>query len=134
MAALAPRAVALGGLALLAGAAALAVAAQRHDSQPAGPRPVGSFAALAGSSGPQVFGRRSACGGVVTAQTEGIAHPTLPCGARVFITFDGTTVLTAVVDHGPLAPGRQIDLTDALARRLGLSGVQTVHWSYAQSG
>jgi len=130
---LAAREVALGGLALLAGATALAVAAQRGHHGSSGPRPVGSFAVLAGSSGPQVFGRHSACGGVITAQTEGIAHPTLPCGARVFITFDGKTVLTEVVDHGPLAAGRQIDLTDALARRLGLRGVQVVHWSYAQS-
>jgi rare lipoprotein A (peptidoglycan hydrolase) len=71
---------------------------------------------------------------VITAQTEGIAHPTLPCGARLFITYDGKTVLTAVVDHGPLAAGRQIDLTDALARRLGLRGVQVVHWAYARAG
>lgn len=134
MAVPAARGIALGGLALLAGAAALAVSAQREHHAATGPRPAGSFAALAGSSGPQVFGRRSACGGVITEQTEGIAHPTLPCGARVFITFDGKTVLTEVVDHGPLAAGRQIDLTDALARRLGLRGVQTVHWSYAQAG
>jgi peptidoglycan lytic transglycosylase len=131
---LAPREIALGGLAVLAGATALAVAAQRNHQASTAPRPVGSFAALAGSSGPQVFGRHSACGGVITEQTVGIAHPTLPCGARVFISFDGKTVLTQVVDHGPLAAGRQIDLTDALARRLGLRGVQIVHWSYAQSG
>ncbi|HZP73299.1 MAG TPA: septal ring lytic transglycosylase RlpA family protein [Gaiellaceae bacterium] len=130
---LAAREVALGGLALLAGATALAVAAQRDRHTASGPTPVGSFTALAGSSGPQVFGRRSACGGVITEQTEGIAHPTLPCGARVFISFDGKTVLTEVVDHGPLAAGRQLDLTDALARRLGLRGVQLVHWSYAQA-
>ena len=44
------------------------------------------------------------------------------------------TVLTQVVDRGPYVPGRQFDLTDALARRLGLRGVQVVHWSYARSG
>ena len=68
------------------------------------------------------------------ADTDGIAHPTLPCGARIFVTYDGTTVLTQVVDRGPYAPGRQFDLTDALARRLGLRGVQTVEWSYAARG
>ena len=66
--------------------------------------------------------------------TEGVAQPTLPCGARIFITYDGTTVLTQVVDRGPYAPGRQFDLTDALARRLGLHGVQQIHWSYARAG
>ena len=84
----------------------------------------GSFTALAGSAGPAVFGRHTACGTVLAADTEGIAHPTLPCGARIFVTYDGKTVLTQVVDRGPYSPGRQFDLTDALARRLGLQGVQ----------
>jgi len=64
----------------------------------------------------------------------GIAHPTLPCGVRVFIDFHGKHVLTQVVDRGPYQPGRQFDVTDALARLLGLQGVQQVHWSYAQTG
>jgi rare lipoprotein A (peptidoglycan hydrolase) len=69
----------------------------------------------------------------LTPDTLGVAHPTLPCGARIFVTFDGTTVLTQVVDRGPYAFGRQFDLTDALARKLGLKGVQTITWSYARS-
>ena len=43
----------------------------------------------------------------------------------------GLHVLTQVVDRGPYEPGRAFDVTDALARRLGLQGVQRVHWSYA---
>ena len=64
--------------------------------------------ALAGSSGPAAFGRRTACGGVLRADTEGVAHPTLPCGARIFITYNGTTVLTQVVDRGPYVAGRAV--------------------------
>ncbi len=66
--------------------------------------------------------------------TEGVAHPTLPCGVRLFITYKGTTVLTQVVDRGPYTAGRQFDVTDALARRLDLRGVQQVRWSYARAG
>jgi rare lipoprotein A (peptidoglycan hydrolase) len=131
---LAVREFALAGLALLAAAAALAVTAQTRHHTKTGPQPVGSYVALAGSSGPAAFGRKTACGGVITQDTEGVAHPTLPCGARIFITFHGQTVLVPVVDRGPRIAGRQFDLTDALARRLGLSGVQEIRWSYARAG
>lgn len=131
---LAVREVALAALALLAAAVSLAVTAQTRGEDSSGPQPEGSFVALAGSSGPAAFGRSTACGGVLGPDTEGIAHPTLPCGVRLFITFRGKTVLTQVVDRGPYAPGRQFDVTDALARRLGLRGVQEIHWSYARPG
>ena len=127
------REVALAGLALLAATIALAVAAQTRTRNGAAAEPVGSYVALAGSSGPQAFGRHTACGGVLGPDTEGVAQPTLPCGVRLFITYRGQTVLTQVVDRGPYEPGRQFDLTDALARRLGLQGVQQIRWSYARS-
>jgi rare lipoprotein A len=130
---LAQREVALAGLALLAVAVSLAVTAQTRTSSSNLPQPEGSYLALAGSSGPAAFGRRTACGGVIHPETIGVSHPTLPCGARVFITYKGQTVLTQVVDRGPYVPGRQFDLTDALARRLGLRGVQEIHWAYARS-
>jgi rare lipoprotein A (peptidoglycan hydrolase) len=131
---LAQRQVALAGLALLAAAVSLAVTAHTRDTRDNGPRPEGSFVALVGSGGPAAFGRRTACGGRIGPETEGIAHPTLPCGARIFVTFRGRTVLTQVVDRGPYVAGRQFDLTDALARRLGLRGQQVVHWAYARTG
>jgi hypothetical protein len=132
--ALAVRELSLAALALLAAAVALAVTAQTRHHEKTGPQPVGSYVALAGSSGAAAFGRKTACGGVITQDTEGVAHPTLPCGARIFVTFHGRTVLVPVVDRGPYTAGRQFDLTDALARRLGLSGVQEIHWSYARAG
>ena len=131
---LAVREVALAGLALLAATVSLAVTKQTRDHDSSAPQPEGSFVALAGSSGPAEFGRASACGGILRPDTEGVAHPTLPCGARIFITFHGKTVLTQVVDRGPYVPGRQFDLTDALARRLGLQGVQQIRWAYARAG
>lgn len=130
---LAQREVALAGLALLAVAISLAVTAQTRSSSSNAPQREGSYVALAGSSGPAAFGRRTACGGAIRPETMGVSHPTLPCGARVFITYHGQTVLAQVVDRGPFVPGRQFDLTDALARRLGLRGVQEIHWAYARS-
>jgi rare lipoprotein A (peptidoglycan hydrolase) len=132
--ALAVREVALAGLALLAFVIVLDFSAQTRDGDGVTPQAEGSYLALAGSSGPAAFGRRTACGGVIHQETAGVSHPTLPCGARVFITYKGTTVLTQVVDRGPYVPGRQFDLTDALARKLGLRGVQEIRWAYARSG
>ena len=130
---LAQREIALAGLALLAGAVALAVTAQTRGGAAKTPQQEGSYLALAGSSGPAAFGHHTACGGGIRPDTVGVAHPTLPCGARVFIEYRGTTVLTQVVDRGPYVPGRQFDLTDALARRLGLRNVQEIHWGYARA-
>jgi rare lipoprotein A (peptidoglycan hydrolase) len=131
---LAQREIVLAALALLAAVGALAVTTQTRGKTATGPTPEGNFVALAGSSGPAAYGRRTACGGVLNTDTVGVAHPTLPCGARIFVTYRGVTVLTQVVDRGPYAPGRQFDLTDALARKLGLQGVQQIHWSYARAG
>jgi rare lipoprotein A len=127
------RELALAAIALLAVIVAIAVTERTRDHTDTTPKPEGSYRALAGSSGPAVFGRRTACGGVLRADTVGVAHPTLPCGARIFVTYNGTTVLTQVVDRGPYTSGRQFDLTDALARRVGLRGVQTITWSYARA-
>jgi rare lipoprotein A (peptidoglycan hydrolase) len=131
---LATREIALIGVALLAAAIALAVTAQTRHHAKAGPKPVGDYIALAGSSGPQAFGRKTACGGVITSATEGVSHPTLPCGVRIFIRFHGQTLLVPVIDRGPYTQGREFDLTDALARRVGLRGVQEIHWSFAEAG
>jgi hypothetical protein len=124
------RALVLAALALLAAVVVLAIGGWHRDrANP--PHAVGDFVALVGSAGPTAFGRQTACGGVIAASTLGVAHPTLPCGARIYLSFHGLRVLTAVIDRGPYEPGRQFDVTDALARRLGLQGVQSMHWSYA---
>ncbi len=128
------REVALAGVALLAAVSSLAITEQTRGGNGSAPQPEGSYTALAGSSGPAAFGRETACGGVMRPDTQGVSHPTLPCGARIFLTFHGVRVLTQVVDRGPFEPGRQFDLTDALARRLGLRGVHPIQWSYARAG
>ncbi|HEY3186945.1 MAG TPA: septal ring lytic transglycosylase RlpA family protein, partial [Solirubrobacteraceae bacterium] len=86
---------------------------------------------LAGSSGVIAYGRRTACGQIIGPRTEGVAHPVLPCGVKLYLTYDGRRVLTRVIDRGPTVPGRQFEVTEALDRRLGLVGVQRIVWSYA---
>jgi len=98
------------------------------------PSPAGSYTALAGSSGPAAYGKRTTCGVVIGPETVGVANPVLPCGVRLYISYRGTSVLTEVIDQGPRAAGREFDVTEALARKLGLSGVRTIHWSYAGAG
>jgi len=134
------RQLALAAVALLAGAIALTATAHthaaRHTSRLAAPLPaaVGSYSALVGAAGPETVGHRTACGATLGVGTLGVAHPTLPCGTLLYLTFGKRRVLTEVVDRGPYGPGRQFDVTTALARLLGLGGVQTVTWSYARVG
>ena len=128
---LAQREVALAAVALLAAVIALAVSAKTRSDTSDLPAAYGSYPARAGSSGTAAFGKRTACGTIIRAKTEGVAHPVLPCGAKIYISYHGKHVLTQVIDRGPYVPGRQFDLTEALARLIGLTGVKEIRWSYA---
>jgi len=130
---LALRLAALAGIALLAATIALAVVGRTESTPSTLPSSQGSYSALAGSSGPAAFGKLTSCGGIIRPASVGVAHPVLPCGAKIYITYRGKHVLTQVIDQGPYAPGRQFELTDALARLIGLSGVKRIEWSYASS-
>ncbi len=136
--ALAQREIALAGVALLAVVVSLAVSAPGSGRAGSSlPRPAAGdgaswYRALAGTAaGP--YGRRSVCGALIERKTLGVAHPVLPCGAKIFISFGGKEVLTQIVDHGPKGPGREFDLTAALARKLGLHGVQPIRWTFARA-
>ena len=115
--------------------ASLALTRGHSDSTSTLPQPAGTwYTALAGARGPASLGKRTACGQVIGADTVGVAHPVLPCGAKIYIAFGRKHVLTQVIDRGPYVPGRQFDLTEALANRLGLRGVQQIQWAYARTG
>jgi hypothetical protein len=136
---LSQREVALAGVAVLGVAIALAVISQRREEAPALPAAQGSYTALAGSSGPTVFGKRTTCGVLMRPATVGVSNPVLPCGVRLYVSYRGRHVLTEVIGRGVSAggrgdPGRQFDLTEALARELGLAGVKRIQWSYAGAG
>ena len=92
---LAQREFALAAVALLAAVIALAVVAKTRSNPSDLPAAYGSYPARAGSSGTAAFGKRTACGTIIRPKTEGVAHPVLPCGARIYITYNGKHVLHA---------------------------------------
>ena len=94
----------------------------------------GWYGALAASRGVAGDAERTSCGLVLTGASLGVTHPVLPCGAKVLIRFGGDTVLTEVIDNKLKGQGRQFELTEALARRLGLDGTQAVSWRFASAG
>jgi rare lipoprotein A (peptidoglycan hydrolase) len=129
----AKRTLALAGVALLAALASLALAAPDRNHGRTLPKPVGTwYRALAAPYSPAASRRRTACGQRIEARTLGVAHPVLPCGARIYILYGGHKALTRVIDRGPSAPGRQFNVTKALADEIGLHGTQRIRWSFAR--
>ncbi len=132
---LAQREIALAGVALLAAVIALAIVSGRSDGQGSLPKPAGTwYTALAGERAPGGYGKTTACGQVLRLETEGVSHPVLPCGAKIYLAFAGKRVLTQVIDRGPYVPGREFDITGPLAAKLGLRGVKQIRWTYATTG
>lgn len=134
----AQRVVWLVGVTLVAAIGALALSRRDADGNQAVPRPVsvpgtsnGYYTARVAPLAPSASHPRTACGQPFLKTTEGVAHPVLPCGIRLYIRFHGREVLTQVVDRGSNAPGRDFDLTKALADRLDLHGTQVVQWRFA---
>jgi rare lipoprotein A (peptidoglycan hydrolase) len=133
------RAFWLAGITLVAAIAALAITRRDAGSHRNLPGAIavpgtenGYYTAKAAPYGPTAAHRRTACGMPFLPTTEGVAHPVLPCGVRLYIRFQGREVLTQVVDRGPNVPGRDLDITKALANRLDLHGTQTIQWRFAK--
>jgi hypothetical protein len=139
---LAQRQLSIVAAAVLAVVIGVAVAARDNPVPKATavlPRPAvsdlsGWYRALAGVRSRPLAGHASGCGTLLSPKALGVDHPVLPCGAKLFVEYGGKTVLTTVVDRGPFAPGREFEVTPALADLLGLSGVQTIRWSFARAG
>jgi hypothetical protein len=132
------RTIALAGVALLAGVGALALTGDGSgdDGAKTGVRPVtvagtGSYTALAGSRGAARDAERTTCRKILTGRSLGVSHPVLPCGAKIFMAYNGTEVLTEVIDTRLKRAGRQFELTEALAERLGIEGTQQITWRFA---
>jgi rare lipoprotein A len=68
--------------------------------------------------GPGLYGRHTACGQLLTADTLGVAHRSLPCGTTVKFVYHGRSVVTQVIDRGPYSHGNSWDLTLAAAEAL----------------
>jgi rare lipoprotein A (peptidoglycan hydrolase) len=84
---------------------------------------------LASWYGPGLYGNHLACGGRLSTRTVGVAHRWLPCGTPLTVCYHGRCARALVVDRGPFVYGRELDLTGALAWRLGFGGVGRVFCS-----
>jgi hypothetical protein len=136
--ALAQRALLLGAVTLLGVVLALAVAEQlggaraSRDLPQAVPAPDGGwYRAIAGLESPRAYGRPTACGHVLERGTLGVSHPVLVCGAKIYIGYGRTEMLTQVVARGPGNASVQFGLTEATARELGVRGRATIRWRFA---
>ena len=132
------RTVALAAVALLAAVAALALSRETTgtDAQAGGVHAVsvaetGWYTALAGSRGAPRDAERTACRRILTNRSLGVMHPVLPCGVKIYISYGGTELLTEVIGTKLKRQGRQFELTEALAQRLGIDGTQQIRWRFA---
>ena len=80
--------------------------------------------------GPGLYGNRTACGVTLGHRTRGIAHRSLPCGARVPVYRNGLIAIFPVIDRGPHADGVHFDLTAAAARKVGMTTTTTLRAGY----
>lgn len=130
---LARRQVALAALALVAALGAIALSRLGDDSDRAAAPPtavVGWESARVAIFDPAA--EPTACGVTVTGQVRGIAHPVLPCGARLLLEHEGRQAEAEVVQRGPVASGRAFELSPALGQQLGVAGEDTVRWRFAE--
>ena len=132
------RTIALAAVALVAGVAVLALTGRAAgDAAETGPQQVpvagggGWYTALAGSRGAPRDAERTTCARILTGRSLGVSHPVLPCGAKIFISYGDAEVLTEVIDTKLKQPGRQFELTEALAQQLGVEGTQEIRWRFA---
>jgi rare lipoprotein A len=76
--------------------------------------------------GPGFEGNATASGEVFTADGHTAAHPSLPFGTELLVTYGGRQAVVRVNDRGPHAAGRGLDLSRAAAEKIGLTGADTV--------
>jgi len=130
-AALARRQAALAGVALVGALGAIALS-RLEDGQeevpPAAPVVEWQEARVAVLA---LTDEATTCGVTLTTASPGIAHPVLPCGAKLVLEHEGRRAEAAVVERGPVGSGRGFDVTPALAQALGIAGEATVRWRFA---
>lgn len=130
-AALARRQVALAGVALVGALGAIALTRLGDGSEEPAARPAvvvweeARVAVFPATEGP------TACGVTLTPEAFGIAHPVLPCGAKLLLDHQGRRAEAEVVERGPVDAGRSFDVSTALAQQLDIGGETTLHWRFA---
>ena len=133
------RTVALAAVALVAVVAALALARAGNEDdalpgdaqQVPSPTPAGTPRSQARAALPATQSRRPAGASYGTfARRQPSGAPVR--GEDLHLGTGGTEVLTEVIDSRMKRPGRQFELTEALAQRLGIEGTQQIRWRFAQ--
>ena len=78
--------------------------------------------------GPGLEGNATASGEVFRADGHTAAHPSLPFGTELLVTYGGRQEVVRVTDRGPYDDGRGLDLSQAAAEKVGLTvaGADTV--------
>jgi len=78
--------------------------------------------------GAELSGNRTASGAPFDPRAFTAAHRTLPIGSYVEVTSldSGRTVLVQINDRGPFTPGLLIDLSQAAAQAIGVTGRKPV--------
>jgi rare lipoprotein A (peptidoglycan hydrolase) len=129
----------LGEAAARAGAATMlalpvvsAVVVEGGESADAG-RGQAAQGGYASAYGPGLWGNTLACGGRLSPDTVGVAHRWLRCGTRIRVCYRRRCTRARVRDRGPYVGGRELDLTEAVVRRLGVRsatawGVRFIHY------
>jgi hypothetical protein len=130
------RLLVLGGLALVCGLVAVGAVARAESDDGSLPEAVeapgqGWYEAFAVPRRSTVR-VRTACGYRLTAKTDGVGHPVLPCGTRIYLAYRSVEALTQIVARGATAPRSQFVVTRSLARKLGLESTDLIRWRYAR--
>jgi hypothetical protein len=131
------RQAALAGAALLAALLVLVLGrsgGEETTSAATPPPPVSRAeweSATVGLFGRSRLGEATACGTLLTQGTLGIAHPMLPCGVDLVVSYRGHEVRTEVIEQGGVGPESQFDLSTALADELGIEKPTTIRWRFA---
>lgn len=95
-----------------------------HKSHATYAKPITGIASYYGG---KFHGKRTASGEIFNKNAMTAAHRSLPFGTKVKVTNlrNGRTVLVRVNDRGPHVRGRMIDLSQAAAKKIGLSHAGT---------
>ena len=78
--------------------------------------------ALASWYGPGFDGLTTASGETFDADGLSTAHPSLPMGTDLIVSYGGKSVPVTVNDRGPFMGNRELDLSQGAAKQLGLIG------------
>jgi rare lipoprotein A (peptidoglycan hydrolase) len=82
-----------------------------------------SYTVLASWYGPNFDGGQTASGETFNQYDYTTAHPSLPFGTQLEITYKGRSVVVRVNDRGPYYGGRELDISLGAAQAIGFVDV-----------